>query len=107
MGKKKITRLNKKTAQALVKRVLGVSGAGLTREETGDGADIYRMTMGELNITVENDWFGQTDRFIVNISVPASACSPIRLYFRSDTLEEDCAAEEKWKQEEENEKGEK
>ena len=99
MEKKKIARLNKKTAQALVKRVLGVSGAGLTKEETGNGADIYHTMRGELLITVENDWFGQTDRFIVNISVPTSTCVPMRLYFHSDTLEEDQAAEEAWKKE--------
>ncbi len=58
------------------------------------------MAMGELNITVENDWFGQTDRFILSISAPLSACNPMRLYFRSDTLEEDCEAEEAWKKEE-------
>lgn len=98
MGKKKIARLNKKTAQVLVKKVLGISGAGLTREETDDEADIFCTMRGELLITVENDWFGKTDRFILNISVPASACSPIRLYFHSDTLEEDYEAEEEWKE---------
>ena len=100
MGKKKIARLNKTTAQKLVKRVLGVSGAGLSKEETGDEADIYHMTMGELEITVENDWFGRTDYFILSISAPMSAYDPMRLYFHSDTLEEDQAAEEEWKKEE-------
>ena len=56
--------------------------------------------MGELLITVENDWFGQTDRFILSISAPMSAYDPMRLYFYSDTLEEDQAAEEAWKEEE-------
>ena len=97
--KRRISKLDKKTAKALVKRVLGVSGAGLSKEETGDEADIYHMTMGELEITVENDWFGQTDRFILSISAPMSAYDPMRLYFHSDTLEEDQAAEEGWKKE--------
>ncbi len=101
MGKRKIARLNKITAKKLVKRVLGVSGAGLKKIPTRDEVDIYYMIMGELKITVENDWFGQTDRFIMNISVPTSACVPMRLYFHSDTLEEDHAAEEKWKEIEE------
>ena len=100
MGRKKIARLDKKTAKALVKRVLGVSGAGLTKEETGNGVDIYNMTMGELQIKVENDWFGQTDLFIMNISVPVHAPESIRLYFRPDTLEEDWKAEEEWKKRE-------
>ena len=100
MGRKKIARLDKKTEKALVKRVLGVSGAGLTKEETGNGADIYHMTMGELQIKVENDWYGQTDLFIMNIFAPMSASDPIGLYFRPDTLEEDFEAEEKWKREE-------
>ena len=96
--KRRISKLDKKTAKALAKRVLGVSGAGLTKEETGDEADIYHMTMGELEITVENDWFGKTDRFILSISASMSAYDPMRLYFHSDTLEEDQAAEEEWKE---------
>ena len=101
MEKKKIARLNKKTAQKLVKQVLGISGAALTKEETGDEADIYHMTMGELKIKVENDWFGKTDLFIINISAPRSVHdNVIRLYFHPDTLEEDWEAEEAWKKEE-------
>lgn len=97
MKRKRIARLNKKMAQALVKRVLGVSGAELTKEETGDGADIYHMTMGELKIEVENDWFGQRDLFILSIVAPMSAYNPMRLFFHPDTLEEDYAAEEEWR----------
>ena len=92
-----LVQLNKKVAKELVKKVLGVSGAGLTKEETGDGADIYRMTMGELNITVENDWFGRNGLFVLTI-FNTTQC--MRLYFHPDTLEEDYEAEEAWKKKE-------
>ncbi len=35
-----LVQLNKKVAKELVKKVLGVSGSGLTKDKTGDGADI-------------------------------------------------------------------
>ena len=96
--KRNLVQLNKKTAKELVKKVLGVSGSVLQKDKTGDGADIYRMTIGELNITVENDWLGRNGLFVLTID---SRTQHMRLYFRPDTLEEDFEAEEEWKRDEE------
>lgn len=91
-----LVRLNKKTAKKLVKKVLGVSGAALMKEETGNNVDVYHMTMGELDITVENDWYEKNGLFVLIIS---SVMVRMQLYFRPDTLEEDYDAEEAWEKE--------
>ena len=95
--KRNLVQLNKKMAKELLKKVLGVSGSALMKDKTGDGADIYRMAMGELNITVENDWFERNGLFVLTIG---STTQHMRLYFHPDTLEEDYEAEEAWKKKE-------
>lgn len=87
-------RLTKETAKKIVKKVLGVSGNGLVKNE--DGSDTYEMKQGELIIKVENDWYEENGLYVLEISHNSFVLTTMRMYFRPDTLEEDMEAEEKW-----------
>ena len=88
-------RLSKKTAKEIVRKVFGQSFGHLEKDE--DGGDIYRMNIGELSVTVENDWFERNGLYVVNIAAHSHSVNHMQMYFRPDTLEEDTDAEEKWR----------
>ena len=100
---RKTVKLTAKTAKALVKKVLGISGKELEKDKTAPGVDIYRMRTDVLEVVVSNDWYNENGRYKVVIS-SCGADGDIWLYFWPETLEEDWETEtqqlEKIKQEE-------
>ena len=90
-------RLAKKTAKELVRKVFGQPFGYLEKDKDSGDADIYRMNIGELSVTVENDWFERNGLYVVHIAAHSHSVNHMRMYFRPDTLEEDTDAEEKWR----------
>ena len=95
MKKQSGIRLTLKTAKALVRRELGISAAALTTECAGEGVYIYKMPLGRLNITVENDWYEQNGLYAVTVSAPMG--ESIRSYYHPESLEEDYGAGDRYR----------
>ena len=96
MGKHNI-RLTLKTAKALIKQELGLSGAALKVEMAKCDVYIYTMELGNYEITVENDWFERNGLYSLNIA--SRSQGSIQRYFDPDTLEENDEAGDKWRKE--------
>ena len=87
---KKTIKLTKKTAEELVRKVLGVSGKLETRTQTSEIC-IFKMQVGEMEVSIENDWHKRNGLFLMQISFPYSG-SVTWLYFDPVTLEADLHA---------------
>lgn len=87
---KKTIKLTKKTAEELVRKVLGVSGK-LEKQTQAPEICIFKMQMGEMEVSVENDWYKRNGLFLMQITFPYSG-SVTWLYFDPVTLEADLHA---------------
>lgn len=96
MSKKanKQLRITLKTASTLVRRVLGVSGAGLCRELWDDGTH-YEMKLGELMVEVRPYCYGR-NKMVISVLLTAGICGTLCMCFEPDTLEEDWEADKAW-----------
>lgn len=93
----KSLRLSKKTAKEIIRKVFGTVIGSLEKDKTNDEADIYRMNIGELSVTVQNDWFEKNGLFVVHITAPLHSVNDMRLYFEPETLAENIDAEYRWR----------
>lgn len=82
--------LSMKTAKALIKQELGVSGTGLRVLETGAGVHIYELLLGRLAVVVENDWSERNG--LIRMWFGFDSSGVINKYYDPETLEEDYEA---------------
>ena len=92
MKKRKAVKLTRKTAVGLIRSVVPVAVNSIEGGDQGDGAVIYDVHTGLLDITCSNDWYTGNGRIQLTVSDRMGA-GHITLYFHPDSLERDYVAE--------------
>ncbi len=90
-------KLTRKTAQAIVKQELGISGAALVREDTPSFMQRYTMKLGVLEVTVDNGAYENNGCFLLKLA--HNFQGELRIYIDPKTLAENDEAGDRYRAE--------
>lgn len=95
-------KLTRKTVLSILRHEFGCNMVATRDECLTDPAKRYEAQLGNLRITVENDWLSRNGRVCVTVGFD-QCCGHLRMYYDPDTFERDYKLEdadrEAWKKE--------
>ncbi len=86
-------KLTQKQARTLINREIGVTAKNLEKIAAPDGVYAYQLTMGGLNIIVENDRYTHAGRYGLKIHDRFGGTA-LTMLFHPETLNRDFGAED-------------